>query len=306
MGLARRLVVVLSLAALAACEASGCDDLTETLLSSDTDGSGGLDADEFYAFLKSVDLPSDAGGYLDQFDKYGDLPWFLRVLHKSLACRCTSLGLGDDCCMGRGAEIPLVGLEDGPDGAGFGWHRDEVCEQISYVIDEVVGTPSPIAAPVNETTGESTTATTSTSSIEEPGQSVNETKVESTTAATPSSTGATTNSAEEPKMASVKIEFLGSVLDYAQTEDLPLFGEETDNDSLSFYRAEDIMVNTDNNDVVIQVLSCVGDLARQSLGDFVSMPMKEERGLGRVLQGLQDERTPMIVEDVGEYIFSWL
>ena len=282
MGLARRLVVVLSLAALAACEASECDGLTEALLSSDTDGSGGLDADEFYAFLKSVDLPSDAGGYLDQFDKYGDLPWFLRVLHKSLACRCTSLGMGDDCCMGRGAEIPLVGLEDGPGSAGFGWHRDEVCEQISYVVDEVVGTPSPIAAPVNETTGESTTA------------------------ATPSSTEASTSSNEEPAMASVKIEFLGSVLDYAQTEDLPLFGEETDGDSLSLYKAEDIMANADNNDVAIQVLSCLGDLARQSLGDFVSMPMKEERGLGRVLQGLQDEMRPMIVEDVGEYIYSRL
>ena len=62
MRLARRLVVVLSLAAIAACEASECDGLTETLLSSDTDGSGGLDAEEFYAFLKSVDRPSDVGG----------------------------------------------------------------------------------------------------------------------------------------------------------------------------------------------------------------------------------------------------
>ena len=208
--------------------------------------------------------------------------------------------------MGRKAEIPLVGLGDGPGSAGFGWHRDEVCEQISYVIDEVVGTPSPIAAPANETSVESTTAATFTSSTKEPGQSANETTVESTTAATPSSTEASTSSNEEPAMASVKIEFLGSVLDYAQIEDLPLFGEETDGDSLSFYRAEDIMANTDNNDVVIQVLSCVGDLARQSLGDFVSMPMKEERGLGRVLQGLQDEMRPMIVEDVGEYIYSRL
>ena len=171
-----------------------------------------------------------------------------------------------------------------PGSAGFGWHRDEVCEQISYVIDEVVGTPSPIAAPVNETTVESTTAVI-----------------------TPSSTEASTSSNEEPAMASVKIEFLGSVLDYAQTEDLPLFGEETDGDSLSLYKAEDIMANTDNNDVAIQVLSCLGDLARQSLGDFVSTTMKEEWGLGRVLQGAdeEDELTLMVVEDVGEYILSF-
>ncbi|EJK61766.1 hypothetical protein THAOC_17687, partial [Thalassiosira oceanica] len=123
---------------------------------------------------------------------------------------------------------------------------------------------------------------------------VNETTVESTTAATSSSTEATTSPTEEPAMDSVKIVFLGSVLNYTQTGDLPLFGEETDGDPLPFYRAEDIMANTDDNDVLMQVLNCVGDLATKSLGDFVSMPSK------RRLQGAgeEDVMTPIVVEDV--------
>ena len=336
MRLSRRVIVLLSLAALEA-SASDDSDCAEALLSSDADGSGGLDADEFFAFLKSTE------GYFDQFDTYSALPFYLRVLHKSLACRCTSLGLGDGCCIGEGAEIPLVGMSDGPESAGFEWRRDEVCEQISYVIDEIVGTPSPIAAPANEISVESTTAATSstagvttssteegtpspiaapanettvesttaatsstagvtTSSTEEGTPSpiaapANETTVESTTVATSSSNKASTSSTEEPAMASVTIEFFGSVLDYTQTEDLPLFGEETEGDSLPFYRAEDIMANTDNNDVVIQVLNCVGDLARQSLGDFVSTPSKRRiEDKGRRLQ-----MSPIVVKDVGEY-----
>ena len=301
MRLSRRVIVLLSLAALEA-SASDDSDCAEALLSSDADGSGGLDADEFFAFLRSTE------GYFDQFDTYSDLPFYLRVLHKSLACRCTSLGLGDGCCIGEGAEIPLVGMKDGPESAGFEWRRDEVCEQIYYVIDEIVGTPSPIAAPANEISVESTTAATSstagltTSSTEEGTPSpiaapANETTVESTTVATSSSNKASTSSTEEPAMASVTIEFFGSVLDYTQTEDLPLFGEEMEGDSLPFYRAEDIMANTDNNDVVIQVLNCVGDLARQSLGDFVSTPSKRRiEDKGRRLQ-----MSPIVVKDVGEY-----
>merc|ERR1719253_1953164 len=88
-----------------------CDAWLAGVVAADADGSGGLSEEEFHAFLDGLDAPPRVAAFFDRdADSYLALPWLFKIAHKALACRCQALGLGDGCCLGEGAEIPLVGL----------------------------------------------------------------------------------------------------------------------------------------------------------------------------------------------------
>ena len=76
-----------------------CDAWLSGMIAKDGDGSSGLSEEEFHASVAGV-----AGS------SFEELPWLFNVVHKSLACRCKDLGLGDGCCEGDLAEVSLLSL----------------------------------------------------------------------------------------------------------------------------------------------------------------------------------------------------
>lgn len=67
-----------------------------------------LSEEEFHAFVAGVAGPPDVSSF-------EDLPWLFKVVHKvvhkSLACRCHDLRLGDGCCEGDLAVVSFLGLK---------------------------------------------------------------------------------------------------------------------------------------------------------------------------------------------------
>ena len=134
------------------------------MTSSDRDGSGGLSQDEYYDFLTSMDGVGNA-------DSYSQLDLMLKVSHKSLACYCTVLGDGEDCCVGEDAEVLLSVLETGDEVSAQ--YEAEVCETMAWALgmegDEVAETTT-TEAPTTEATVEagSTAATATVGSTSTP------------------------------------------------------------------------------------------------------------------------------------------
>ena len=110
----------------AAVDDARCAAWIAGLRAADADGSGGLSATEFHAFL----LAESAA--LDEAEEA--LPWQLAISHKALACRCQDLGLGDGCCLGEDAEIPLAGLGEGEETPGDG-EREELCGTLATTFE---------------------------------------------------------------------------------------------------------------------------------------------------------------------------
>ena len=104
----------------------------------DTDASGGLSSDEYFAVLSSLGLTTVA-------QSYSDLTFEDKMVFASLACSCVSLGMGEDCCSGDDAEIPLSVLSTVGDPAVDAYKAD-LCNLLATVILEE--TASPVAAPV--------------------------------------------------------------------------------------------------------------------------------------------------------------
>ena len=126
----------------------------------DADSSGGLSEEEFQAFLLNIDDPPYVKEYLDQLEggAFEELPWYLRIAHKSLACRCRELGFGDDCCEGPDAELPLLGLTEDEFNAltqaqqtTVLEYRDDVCGMIAAVIKKSIPSPAPTILEIVET-----------------------------------------------------------------------------------------------------------------------------------------------------------
>ena len=96
----------------------------------DADASGGLSQDEFYDLIVSMD------GYAGDAASYAELELLYKVTHKSLACYCTVLGGGEDCCVGESAEINVAVLSDEEaiaNGTAEQYEK-EVCETISWAL----------------------------------------------------------------------------------------------------------------------------------------------------------------------------
>jgi len=104
----------------------------------DADASGGLSSDEFFAVLSSLGLTTVA-------TSYSDLAFDDKMVFASLACSCVSLGMGEDCCSGDDAEIPLSVLSTVGDPAVDAYKAD-LCNLLASVIVEE--TTAPVAAPV--------------------------------------------------------------------------------------------------------------------------------------------------------------
>jgi hypothetical protein len=116
----------------------------------DADASGGLSSDEYFAVLSSLGLTTVA-------TSYSDLAFDDKMVFSSLACSCVSLGMGDDCCSGDDAEIPLSVLTTVGDPAVDAYKAD-LCNLLASVIFEETtapvpapgATPSPVAADATE------------------------------------------------------------------------------------------------------------------------------------------------------------
>lgn len=119
----------------------------------DADASGGLSSDEYFAVLSSLGLTTVA-------TSYSDLAFDDKMVFSSLACSCVSLGMGEDCCSGDDAEIPLSVLTTVGDPAVDAYKAD-LCNLLASVIFEETTAPvpapgatlSPVAAGVTEPPG---------------------------------------------------------------------------------------------------------------------------------------------------------
>ena len=151
-----------------ALEAVHCNIFLNQLVSSDVDSSNGVSESEYHSFLVSIEDPTHVAQYFADYPSFGSLPWLFRVVHKSLACHCQQLGLGDDCCEGKDAEISLLGLDDDVTGdaaqiSELEEYRVLVCQQIAFVLAKSVPNP------MNTTTSDaSANTTTSTTTAEDP------------------------------------------------------------------------------------------------------------------------------------------
>lgn len=132
-----------------------CDGWIDALLSSDADVSNGASVEEYFSFLSSIVDPPYIAEYFGRYDSFDQLPWAFRVVHKSLACQCQNLGLGEKCCEGENAEVLLPGSELSPTlrtSAGAEY-RDLFCQQISFVLTKAISSPAPTADPSVGPTG---------------------------------------------------------------------------------------------------------------------------------------------------------
>ena len=132
-----------------------CNAWISTLISNDANGSGGLSESEYHTFLTSIEDPPYIVEYFAGVPDFDSLPWVFRVVHKSLACHCQKLGMGEECCEGDDAEVLLLGLEDLINNAQeqrdaiTEEYRDLFCQQIAYVLGKSIDSPEPTNNPTD-------------------------------------------------------------------------------------------------------------------------------------------------------------
>ena len=130
-----------------AYSAEQCDSWLAAGSTFDADASGGLSKDEYFAVLQSLELVTIA-------TSYAELDFGSKMSFTTIACKCKSLGLGDTCCEGEDAEIPLSVLSTEGDPAVDAYKADLCNVLASVILDEeatlppVAATLSPVAAPV--------------------------------------------------------------------------------------------------------------------------------------------------------------
>jgi len=155
-----------------ALEAGDCNIFLSQLVSSDVDSSNGVSESEYHSFLVSIEDPTYVAQYFEDYPSFGSLPWVFRVVHKSLACHCQQLGLGDNCCKGRDAEISLLGLDDDVTGdaaqiSELEEYRVLVCQQIAFVLAKSV--PNTMNTTMSAASTNTTTTTTTTTAEDSVG-----------------------------------------------------------------------------------------------------------------------------------------
>mmetsp|Transcript_12358 Transcript_12358/g.26836 ORF Transcript_12358/g.26836 Transcript_12358/m.26836 type:complete len:398 (-) Transcript_12358:233-1426(-) len=125
-----------------------CDSWISTVKTSDADASNGLSSSEYYEFLSGIEEPPYIAEYFQEYASFDVLPWVFRVVHKSLACHCQQLGLGEECCEGDSAEVLLLGLEESANPTNAQEeYRDLFCQQIAYILTKSIPSPAPTAGP---------------------------------------------------------------------------------------------------------------------------------------------------------------
>ncbi len=163
-----------------------CDSWLDILVESDADSSKGLSESEYHSFLTSIEEPPYIAEYFSDIPSFNRLPWTFRVVHKSLACHCQKLGMGEACCEGDNAEVLLLGMDDNPimvpvviatangnstddsnstnsttttdstimvrNEAAEEEYKDLFCQQIAYVLTKQIPSPAPTASPTESPT----------------------------------------------------------------------------------------------------------------------------------------------------------
>ena len=132
--------------------AEQCDAWIDYLIANDEDSSLGLAEEEYFSFLQSIEDPPYIKRYFENFEGFNKLPWVFRVVHKSLACHCEKLGLGEECCEGDNAEVLTLGLDNPAGNAIQMEYKDLFCQQIAYVLTKTIPSPAPTASPSEEPT----------------------------------------------------------------------------------------------------------------------------------------------------------
>jgi len=249
-----------------------CSAWLATLLDADADGSGGLSSDEFHDFLMGIDDPPYVTEFFDQHDSYVNLPWMFKVVHMSLACRCKDLGMGDGCCTGPNAEVPIAvmektsrqGMTEAQTSIANEYQAD-LCNSVAASFEEVIEEPNPTASPVESlvvvTTAATAAATTTTvaSEVEDEGTTAT---VAATTTKEPVVIVPAPTEPADPIVPGkgIVMDVVGSVLDYSAFDFSGIFvgNEEGIPD---FFNAADIMGNTDENNVLGQVIEAFNELA---------------------------------------------
>jgi len=181
---------------------SQCDTWLNLAKSADADGSSGLSAEEYYTFLSSIE---EGENYFDgkPAGSYTDLDFAFKLTHKALACQCSKLGMGDDCCTGSNAEIPISEVMSADMSAAAKEFRADVCNSVAASLGEVATlvpetTPAPetttiTTTPVPETT--TTVATTTTTPAPETTTTTTTVPATTTTEATTTAAPTTTEAA---------------------------------------------------------------------------------------------------------------
>lgn len=265
-----------------AVPAPQCQHWLASLRAHDSDNSDGLSSGEYYQFLRDTEaVPSDMSDFFGRFNSFSKLPWHVKVLHKSLACRCTDLGMGNDCCKGPDVEVTLLGLGDDfrfDDRLALEYRLD-ICNQIAFAFDEV-------RTLIREKTTEyfdSVEASLEPDELDQidrnPSYSIYEFDP-----GTP-----------------IELNILGSVLDYSTfSHELAIFGQQMDVSSVpNFISAEDIKSNADGNNVRAQFSTCIGELAKDQLGKVVIRNRRRRPRGGRYLRYEQVE-----IKNIGESLES--
>lgn len=249
-----------------------CQEWLASIRKYDSDNSNGLNSSEYYQFLRDAEaLPLDMSEFFrsGRFNSFSELPWHVKVLHKSLACRCADLGLGNDCCKGPDVEVTLLGLTDDfsiGDKLALEYRLD-ICNQIAFTFDEV-------RSQIRDQTTEYF------DSIETSLEPDELDEIDKNPAY---------NIYEFDPGTPIELNIIGSVLDYTKfSHELAIFGQQMDVSSVpNFISAQDVTSNADGNNVRAQFSTCIGELAKEQLGKVVIRNRRRRPRGGRYLRNEQ-------------------
>ena len=117
-----------------------CDGWIDDANSYDTDGSGGLDQSEFFAWIQGLGLVSSDASYQD-------MAWPLKVAFLGLACECQALGYGEDCCTGDNAQFPISDITGDSLTSAAAEIKGYMCDNLATtILSTLPPTPAPVVA----------------------------------------------------------------------------------------------------------------------------------------------------------------
>ena len=317
-----------------------CTTWLERASEADADGSGGLSEEEFYDFLTSIETPSVAAYFENETD-FQDLELVYKVAHKALACQCVYLGFGEDCCLGEDAEIPIGVIDNAKEEdatevqEAAALFRTSVCNKIAASFGETISTTSTVAAATTEvtdapettevpeeTTVETTEAPPAETSEAPPAETTEAPPAETTEAPEATTTEATVTEApsDETTVPSDETTVPSSATDTppaAMDMELDIVGSAWNISSFEegsvpeFWNAEEVTTNTDDNNVLGDLIKGFGSLSNQVLAEMEGVTAegkrKNRRGLRlaaasneekRMLRSERQQLQPVKVTDI--------
>lgn len=246
----------------------------------DINASGGLDINEYAVALAAFDATTATSAAGLNFEQ--------KTAFVSMACLCVDLGMDESCCVGDAAQIPIAALEN----AEFTVQYD-LCNLLATVLvsDEAVATTSaPVASTVTTSAPISATVTTS-APIAVP--------VPETAVPVPETTAPVAVPVSETYAPSMEMSMsMSHSMSMSMSMSVPLVEENTIVFDIPAvvdgFNAEDILANTDSNDVLGQMIKAFGIVSN----DVLAEPVRKLRALVRKLQSIY----PVEVTDIRKLI----